>query len=106
MILFQILQKRVVKDENAAFCEPCENYFSSEDHLKAHSVLAHENCSDISLQEDKSKQTVTDPVCLYVSENDSGSKNNLPSKYPDSSVTKKKSKETDTENELSESCKM
>lgn len=66
--------------------------------MKAHSVLAHqENCSNISLQEDTSKQTVSDLVYLYVSENENGSKNISPSKYPDSSVTKKRNKNSEVE---------
>lgn len=108
MLLF--FQIRLTKGgETVSFCELCDSYFSSENHFKAHLILQHPDCDpDISLKEyDAKYTTVSDPVSLYVSENNSEhdadvrqTKNLSHSKYPDSSISKRKSKEAETEDIL------
>ncbi|XP_065212541.1 uncharacterized protein LOC135840117 isoform X2 [Planococcus citri] len=97
---------RLTKNADNSFCEFCNSYFSSENHYKAHLILQHPDCApDISLKEyDAKYTTISDPVSLYVSENNSEidadiklSKNISHLKYPDSSITKRKSKEAGTE---------
>ena len=100
-------QIRLTKSgENISFCELCDSYFSSENHFKAHLILQHPDCDpDISLQEyDAKYTTVSDPVSLYVSENNSENDNDVKatknlshSKYPDSSISKRRFKEGGSE---------
>lgn len=109
LLIFMLffLQKRVTKGgENISFCELCDSYFSSDNHFKAHLILQHPDCDpDISLKEyDAKHTTISDPVSLYVSENnledDSDVKQGKSvghSKYSDSFISKKKTKDTDTE---------
>lgn len=93
----------MTEEKDAAFCGKCNCYFTSTDHLKAHVLLTHsEGCSDISLDECRVKHIISDPVCLYVSENtDSENSSKNPTMYPGpdhSAFSRKKSREADTDN--------
>lgn len=71
--------------------------------------MKHPDCDpDISLKEyDANHTTISDPVSLYVSENNLENDDDVKqakvaghSKYPDSFISKKKSKESETEDSV------